>query len=203
MLESMETVVPLIVDDLFSPGASRYVTVACAVADAAAEETQGEGARRLGRRLLVAAARGDRQWAGDNLAVTLFDSVGEAGPALTAENLAAAIYASTRMMHAWSAPAIVDGRPFVDGSYLLACPAAEMAALGHDRIIAVGTQPGPIPLDLVGDRALPDEAGGVAIEAIVPDLDPSAMGIDVTSADPDALLAFYEHGKEKGRVFLS
>lgn len=116
MLESIETVIPEIVVELFSPGASRYITVACAVAEAAASETQGDGARRLGRRLLVAAARGDREWVRGNLEVALFDSAGEAGPTLTAENLTAAIYASTRMLHAWSVPAFVDDMPFVDGS---------------------------------------------------------------------------------------
>lgn len=203
LLESIGTVVPGIIGDQFAPGAARLITVACAVSDAAAVETQGDGARRLGRRLLVAAARSDRTWVGANLEAILFDSAGEAGPALKAENLAAAIYASTRMMHAWSVPAFVDGAPFVDGSYLLACPGAEMAELGHGRIIAIGTQPGAVPLDLVGDRALPEEANGIPIEIIVPDLDPIALGIDVTNAAADALEAYYEHGREKGRAFLA
>jgi predicted acylesterase/phospholipase RssA len=203
LLESIEAVVPAIVGDLFAPDASRFITVACAVAGAAAAETQGNGARRLGRRLLVAAARGDGDWVRENLEAVLFDSAGEAGPALKAENLAAAIYASTRMMHAWSVPAVVDGAPFVDGCYLLACPGMEMAALGHDRIIAVGTQPGPIPLDLVGDRLLPAEANGIAMEIIVPELDPAALGIDVTNAASEGLKAYYEHGRQKGRAFLS
>lgn len=203
LLESIEAVVPGIVDDLCAPGAVRFITVACAVSDAAAVEAQGDGARRLGRRLLVAAARGDRDWVRANLEAVLFDSAGEAGPALKAKNLAAAIYASTRMMHAWSIPAFVDGAPFVDGSYLLACPGVEMAELGHDRVIAIGTQPGPIPLDLVGDRTLPEEANGVRMEIIVPDLDPAALGIDVTNAESDALRAYYEHGREKGRAFLA
>lgn len=203
MLESLQVVIPRIIGDLFSPGAARFMTAACRVSAGAAEETQGAHARRLGRRLLVAAARGDRKWAQDNLEVVLFDSGGEAGPALTTENLAAAIYASTRMMHAWSVPAYVDDEPFVDGTYLLACPALEMAALGHDRIIAVGTQPGPIPLDLVGDRTLPEKASGVTVETIVPDLDPAALGIEVTNAEPQALAAYYAHGKEKGKLFLS
>ncbi|MEN8197077.1 MAG: hypothetical protein ABFS30_11270, partial [Pseudomonadota bacterium] len=83
----------------------------------------------------------------------------------------------------------------------LACPAVEMAALGHRLIIAVGTQPGPIPLDLVGDRLLPDKADGVPIETITPDLDPAELGVDVTGADMAGLAAFYDHGREKGRAF--
>ena len=170
--------------------------------DPAAEEKQGYDARRLGRRLLVAAGRGDRQWVLDNLEAVLFDSAGDHGAPLTPENLAAAICASTRMLHAWSVPAFVDGAPFVDGSYLLACPAVEMAALGHRRIIAVGTRPGPVPLDLVGDRTAPDEADGVPIETIVPELDPAVLGVEATSADAAALADLYDHGREKGKDFL-
>ena len=201
--ESIDAVVPGIIGPLFGPGASRFMLVACAVVGTAAEETQGDSARRLGRRLLVAARRGDRQWVLDNLEAVLFDSAGVHGAPLTPENLSAAIYASTRMLHAWSVPAFVDGAPFVDGSYLLACPAVEMAALGHRRIIAVGTQPGPIPLDLVGDRTMPDEADGVPIETIVPDLDPAAIGVEVTGADAAALADLYDHGHEKGKDFLT
>lgn len=199
--ESLNAVVPGIAGPLFGAGASRLLVVACAVADKAAEETQGPGARRLGRRLLVAAGRGDRQWVQDNLETVFFDSAGDYGAPLTPENLPAAVYASTRMMHAWSEPASIDGAPFIDGSYLLVCPATEMAALGYRRIIAVGTQPGPIPLDLVGDKVLPDQAAGVPIEAIVPDLDPAELGVDVTGADMAGLAAFYDHGREKGRTF--
>lgn len=199
--ESIDAVVPGIAGFLFGAGASRFLVVTCAVADEAAEETQGPGARRLGRRLLVAAGRGDRQWVRDNLKAVFFDSAGKHGAPLTPENLPPAIYASTRMLHAWSVPAFVDGAPFVDGSYLLACPAVEMAALGHRRIIAVATRPGPIPLDLVGDRMAPDEADGVPIETIVPDLDPAELGVDVTSADMAGLVALYDHGREKGRVY--
>jgi len=200
--KSIDAVVPGIIGPLFGPGASRFMLVACAVVDTAAEETQGDGARRLGRRLLVAAGRSDRRWVLDNLEVVLFDSAGDHGAPLTPENLAAAIYASTRMLHAWSVPAFVDGAPFVDGSYLLACPAVEMAALGHRRIIAVGTRPGPIPLDLVGDGTAPDEADGVPIETIVPDLDPAALGVEATRADAAALADLYDHGREKGKNFL-
>lgn len=201
--ESIDALVPGFTGPLFGPDASQFMLVACAVADAVAEETQGDGARRLGRRLLVAAGRGDRQWVGDNLRAVLFDSAGDHGAPLTPANLPAAIYASTRMLHAWSVPAFVDGAPYVDGSYLLACPAVEMAALGHRRIIAVGTQPGPIPLDLVGDRMVPDEAGGVTIETVVPDMDPAAIGVEATSADAAGLAALYDHGREKGNEFLS
>ena len=201
--ESLNALVPRIAGSLFGAVASRFLVVACAVAAQAAEETQGPGARRLGRRLLVAAGRGDRQWARDNLEVVFFDSADDYGAPLTSENLPAAIYASTRMLHAWSVPAVVDGAPFIDGSYLLACPAIEMATLGHRRIIAVGTQPGPIPLDLVGDRKVPEEADGVPIEFIVPDMDPAELGVDVTGAGLTGLSALYDHGRAKGRAFIS
>ncbi len=202
LLESIDAVMPLIAETLFRPEAARYLVVACAVITAEAEvETQGSGAKRQGRRLLVAAGRGDRRWISDNLETVFFDSAGRYGTALSPETLAAAIYASTRMMHAWSVPAAVDGRAYVDGVYRLACPAVEMAALGYRRIVAVGTQPGPIALDLVGDRTVPDVAGGVPIETIVPDLDPAELGVDVTGADITGLTALFDHGREKGRTF--
>lgn len=199
--ESIDALVPGLAGPLFGPDASRFLSVACVVAETVAEETQGPGARRLGRRLLVAAGRGDRQWVQDNLEAVFFDSTGAHGAPLTPENLPAAIYASTRMLHAWSVPAFVDGAPFIDGSYLLACPAVEMAALGHRRIIAIGNQPGPIPLDLVGDRMVPDEVDGVPIEFILPELDPAELGVNVTGADLTGLTALYNHGQEKGRAF--
>lgn len=203
LLESIDAIMPLIAEALFRPAASRYLAVACAVTNAEAEaETQGSGARRLGRRLLVAAGRGDRGWISDNLETVFFDSAGRHGTALSPETLAAAIYASTRMLHAWSVPAEVAGGAYVDGVYRLACPAVEMAALGYQRVIAVGTQPGPIPLDLVGDRLLPEEADGVPIEIIVPEIDPAELGVEVTNADLTGLTALYDHGREKGRAFI-
>jgi len=72
----------------------------------AAAETQGDGARRLGKRLLIEAAKKNRSWVGANLAKRLFDTEAE-DPALRLDraNLREVLYATTRMLHAWELPA--------------------------------------------------------------------------------------------------
>lgn len=202
ILESIDRFLPPVSDALFSGGTARFLTVACAVTNPdAAAETQGSDARRLGRRLLVAAARGNRDWSVENLEPVLFDSAGAADAALTRENMAEVLYASTRMLHAWSIPAAIGGEPFVDGSYRLACPAAAMAEMGYRRVVAIGTQPGPIPIDIIGDIHLPERVEGVPIDAITPDLDPVELKVDVIGADAAGLEIYYRHGEEKGRDF--
>jgi len=71
----------------------------------AAETTQGDGAKRLGLDQLRKMKMKDSSWADANLACHLFDTMVEARTiALTEENLADALYATTRMLHAWKAP---------------------------------------------------------------------------------------------------
>lgn len=202
ILKSIDRFLPPVAGVLFSGQATRFLAVACAVTNpAATAETQGGDARKLGRRLLVAAARGNRDWAVENLEAVLFDSADKADIALTEENMADVLYASTRMLHAWSIPATVGGEPFVDGSYRLACPAVAMAEMGYRRVIAIGTQPGPIPVDIVGDTHLPEQAGGVPIETIVPEIDPAELKVDVIGADAIGLRVYYQHGQKKGWNF--
>lgn len=203
LLHAIDALMPAVRDRLFTPDAARLLVGACAVTTPdAAYETQGDGARKLGRKLLVAAARGDRDWIDGNLEPALFDSAGRAGPSLTPANLAAALYASTRMLHAWSVQAAVDGRPFVDGSYRLTCPAVELAAAGYRRVIAIGTDCGPIPLDIIGDRHVPQRVGNVPIDVVVSDMDPAELGVDVLKASADGLAALYEHGRGKGAALF-
>ena len=60
---------------LFRPDAPRFFIATSVVKTIeGAEQTQGDGARRLGRRLLLQAARGDRSWADEHLRAHLFDS---------------------------------------------------------------------------------------------------------------------------------
>jgi len=92
----------------FEPGrAARFLVAASEVVKAAAAaETQGDGARRLGKRLLIEAAKKNRSWVGANLAKRLFDTEAE-DPALRLDraNLREVLYATTRMLHAWELPA--------------------------------------------------------------------------------------------------
>jgi hypothetical protein len=63
------------------------------------------------------------------------------------------------MLHAWTIPAGVDGAPYVDASYTCACPALELAALGHAQVIAVSVDPSPLSHDLFA-RADPFDVAG-------------------------------------------
>src|SRR5581483_10362299 len=115
VLQCVADYAPQIRRALFGPGMPRLMVAASAViTESAAAQTQGPAARVLGRRLLVAAARGERAWARTNLAPRLFDTASaSATTRLTAENFDAVAYGSTRMLHAWTMPAWVDGDAYV------------------------------------------------------------------------------------------
>jgi len=195
---------PLMFHRLFQPGIPRFIIATSAVKTAeAAEQTQGDGARRLGRRLLLLAARGDRSWADEHLSTHLFDTaVSDDEHRLSIENLAEVIYATTRMLHAWTLPAWVAGRPYLDASYTCACPAIEMAQRGYDEVIAIANEPGALYRDMFQSEPIPAVWEGVPIHIIRPDRDPAEMGADFTEVSEEGLVAVYEYGKEKGRAFL-
>lgn len=190
---------------LFEPHAPRFCIPACAVVtpDAAAQ-TQGDGARRLGRRLLLAAANRDSTWAREHLRLDVFDTHGEphGGTRLTPGNFDEVAYASTRMMHAWDIPATIGGAPYVDASYLCQCPALELAEKGYDEVIAIATTPGDLYRDLFGTQVVPGTWAGARIQVIAPDVDPKTLGADFTDATHEGMHAVFEHGMAKGRAFL-
>lgn len=187
---------------LFAEGAPRFLIAASAVSESAAEETQGKGARRRGRLLLLAAARGDRDWIDAHLKPTLFDTA-SADPhlRLTNSNFDQAAYASTRMLHAWDIPAWVEGRPYVDAYYTCACPALKMVDLGFERVIAVATEPSPY-VDIMQDRLLPESWRGRPIHILRPEFDPAEHGVDYTIASQEGLAFVYEQGQERAKAFL-
>lgn len=186
---------------LFQTDAPRFFVPACAVVQSdAAEVTQGSGARRLGRQLLLAAAKGDDSWAAANLRLDLFDTQApEAAKRLTAANLDDVFYASTRMMHAWDVPATIAGRPYIDASYRCAIPAVETAALGYDEVIAISADPGPVYRDIFRSGVVPETA---PYQIIRPQIDPAELGADFTDATHDGLEAAFHHGLEQGAAFL-
>jgi len=189
---------------LFQPGRARFFIAASAVKTAeGAEQTQGDSARRLGRRLLLSAARGDGSWADEHLDAFLFDSTAfDEEHRLTADNIDEVIYASTRMLHAWGIPAWVAGRPYVDASYTCACPALEMAQRGYSEVIAIATEPGMLFRDIFRREPIPNAWQGVPIHVIRPESDPGEMGAGFTEVSEEGMVAVYEYGKEKGREFL-
>ena len=205
VLQSIADSNHLLHDFLLRRDAARFfIATSAVITEEGAQQTQGDGARRLGRRLLIAAARGDNSWAAQHLRTHLFDSAAsDAAYRLTSENIDAVIYASTRMLHAWTLPATIDGQPYVDASYTCACPALEMAQAGYQTVIAIATEPGPLYRDIFQSEPVPDRWEGTSIHIIRPAIDPARLGAGFTELTDEGLVAAYEHGKEKGREFLS
>lgn len=203
-LESIAAWGPFLRERLFQPGMSRFcVPVSAVVTPDAADRTQGKEARRLGRQLLLDAARHDRSWAAVNLRLELFDTAADDPNLwLTPDNFDEVAYASTRMLHAWDVPAWIGRRAYIDGSYTCACPAPEMAEAGYDEVIAIVTDPGPVYHDLFATEQVPAEWNDALIHVIAPEVDPRMLGVDFTDATQDGLLALYGHGQTKGREFM-
>lgn len=189
--------------DLFRPGNPRFLVAANAVDADGAEETQGKGARRRGRLLLLNAARGQRSWIESHLTLHLFDTLAtDETIRLTRENFNEVTYASSRVLHAWDIPAWVAGRPYVDAFYTCSCPAIEMAELGYAMVVAVATEPG-LYRDIFQDSVIPDSWQGVPIRIVRPDWDPAEHEVNYTGATVNGLERLYEHGLAKGRAFLA
>lgn len=186
-----------------SPGSARlFIPANFVKSRAAAAITQGGASRRLGRRLLLAASRHEREWVDDNLELHLFDTHAPPGaPRLTPANLADVAYASSRMLH-WAVPAWVHGQPYVDASYTCACPLDEMIAHGYDEIVIISTETGPLYRDIFADTILPEAVDGVSIHVIRPDMDLKTIGVDFASCTAEGLLEAFAHGEAKGCTFL-
>ncbi len=194
----------LLIRGLLAEDVPRFVIAASAVVtDEAAAQTQGHGALRQGRRLLLAAQRGDRSWADQHLALHLFGTIDSAAILpLTAANLADVAYASTRMLHAWRIPATVEGRPYVDASYTCDCPAVEMADIGYDQVIAIVPEPGAVYRDIFQTEEIPASRGDVPIHLIQPARSLGELGVDYATASVEGLDAAFRHGEEAGKRYL-
>jgi hypothetical protein len=199
VLAGIEAVGPMVAGRLFRPGMPRFLIAANSVDEDAAPQTQGPGARRLGRRLLIEAGRGDRRWVDAHLNLQLFDTSGE--PALTAANFAAVAYASSRMLHAWDVPAWVGGAPYVDAFYTCNCPAVPLAERGCAGVIALANEP-VLYADIFGAKRVPERWQGATIHVVAPEVEPSELGVSYTQATPEGLAALLAHGRERGRLFL-
>ena len=194
---------PALRSSLFLPTARRFILAASHVATPeAAEVAQGSGAKRLGLDQLRAMKNKDTSWAEANLACHLFDTAAEtATRALTEENLGEALYATTRMLHAWKAPGWIGGEPYVDASYTCMCPALEVAELGYECVVAVSPETGPFYCDLYQVRTIPPEWKGTRLLFIQPDLDLKEIGVDYLSARQDGLQKAFELGRKAGLRF--
>ena len=202
ILSGLEQFLPDLLPLLFRKVAPRFFITASEVDPAVAQEVQGKGARRRGRKLLLEAARGDRGWVAAHLTARLFDTESEDEKfCLTAENFAQVAYASSRMLHAWDIPAWVGDRPFVDAYYTCACPAMKLAEIGYASVDLIRNCLA-LYRDIFQAEIIPDQWHGAAIEIIGPDFDPGEFGVSYTTADDQGLKTVYSHGINKGVAFL-
>ena len=191
-------------NQIWSSNKSKFYIAASAVINPeAAEQTQGKGATRLGKRLLISATKGDRSWANQNLRLDLFSNDRNDNLALNWVNFAEVAYASTRMLHAYDLPAWIDRQPYIDASYTCICPAIEMVERGYQSVIAIATEPGNLYRDLFQLEVIPTQYQQVPIQIIQPDINLKELGVDFFQATPEGIAAVYQHGLEKGRKFLT
>ncbi|MGD1873663.1 MAG: hypothetical protein ACFB02_11505 [Mastigocoleus sp.] len=194
--------------ELFLPEAPVYFVAASAVVTPEAEsETQGEKAKRLGRKLLVSAGKKDRSWVDKNLRLEIFSSKNIVNLSkysnnviineLNSNNFGEVAYASSRMLHGWEIPAWIEGKPYVDASYTCLCPVIEMVEAGYQRVIAISNEPGILSRDMFGLEEIPENYRSADIHIVRPDMSSTEFGVDFTSATPSGLSAFYQHGIEK------
>lgn len=204
---------PLVEGRLFAPGVPVLAVAASEVIDAvAAEATQGVLASRLGREQLLAMARGDDAWPRAALRAVLFETRGPATAsvtapdidveALTAANLREVAYASTRMLHAWRVPASVGGRAFIDASYTVGFPVAELVRYRPERIVAIATTAGEPHRNLYRREPIASSVDGIDVDVIAPDGDLAELGADYTTASAAGLEAAFAHGREMAGRWL-
>ena len=180
-----------------------YIATSKVTTEEAAVQTQGKQAKRLGKKLLIAAAKGDRSWVEKHLELNLFDIARKDGLTLNSDNFAEVVYASSRMLHAWDIPAWIDRQPYIDASYTCICPAIEMVARGYKSVIAIATEPGNLYRDLFQQEIIRDRYERVSINQIKPNINLKELGVDFFQATPEGLSAAYRHGWNKGREFLT
>lgn len=187
---------------LFQPETPEYcIATSAVITSEGASETQGEKARRLGRRLLVSAGKKDRSWVDEHLQLTVFSTKLAGELCLDASNFDEVAYASSRMLHGWDVPAWIGTKPHIDASYTCLCPAMEMVKQGYQEVVAIANEPGTLYQDMFQLEVIPESYKGVSIHIIQPNVDLKEFGVNFTDATEEGLFAVYRHGEEKGREF--
>ena len=204
ILDGIKVIYPLLSDMLFKAQIARFcVAVSAVLTKEAAEQTQGEGARRLGQQLILATRKRDTTWADSNLETRLFDTKAEKSELrLTPENLGQVFYATTRMLHAWKEPAWIDNRPYIDASYTCLCPAIQLVELGYSQVIAISPEPREFYVDLFQSKVLPESYRGTTILKIQPQCNLRDMGVDYLAVSDEGFERVYEIGIQAGKDFL-
>jgi hypothetical protein len=204
-MKAIEIYGPLLQDNLFKEEVPPFIIATSAVVtDEAAQQTQGEEARRLGQRLLLKSRSNDRSWAEQHLDLHLYGTLNSEDVfSLTPDNLGDVIYASTRILQRWKIPATIDHRPYIDASYACSCPAIELSELGFDEVIAIIPEPGIVYRDIFLSEAIPTSWHRSLIHLVQPDISLGDLEVGYMSATPAGLEAAIRLGEEKGNEFLS
>ena len=180
-----------------------YIAASKVITKKAAQQTQSKQARRLGKKLLIAAAKKEHSWVNEHLRLDLFSTLAKDNLTLNRENFTEVAYASTRMLHNYDAPAWINNQPYVDASYTCSCPALEMVERGYQTVIAIATETDRFYRDLFQREIIPTEYKQTPIHIIQPNIDLKELGVGVFQATAEGLAAVYQHGLEKGKEFLT
>ena len=203
VLGNIRKLSPLLRNILFGPSASRFlIATSLVINEEAISIVQSPAAVRLGRRLLLDAARRNASWQHSNLKLHLFDThASDPLNQLTSVNFEDVAYATTRMLHAWPKSVSVNGQQHIDASYTSLCPALNLASLGYD-VIVIATEPGPIPYHIFTSETIPEEWNGFRISVVSPERDLREFGVDFLKSTPEGVIRCFNHGLEKGRDFV-
>ena len=206
VLYSIEEYGKYIKQAIFDIHAPRFLIVASQVLTQEAQQlTQGDGARKLGRKLIIDAIKKDPTWVSAHLKKVIFDSKFTASDiSLTENNFNEVVYASTRMLHAWERPASINRIPFVDASYTCSCPALELIEIGYRKIIIISCDPGLPYNDIFQSIALSKELlSSAQTHFVFPDYDLKSIGVDYTKATAEGIKIAYQHGYDKGEALAN
>lgn len=189
---------------LFSEKAKQFgVAVSSVTSIEAAELTQGSGARRLGKQLILATRNNDRSWAEKNLQTIIFQNgTQDSAYMLSENNLNEIFYATTRMLHAWKEPASIDGKPYVDASYTCLCPAIELVEMGCNEVITISPEDGPLYRDFFKSSEIPSSHLNIPIHLIKPSINLSEIGVDYLNATNEGFISAFELGRKAGEEFI-
>jgi len=203
-LINIERFLPALKEELFQSSRRFLVSTSYVKTDKAAVETQSSSSTRLGRKLLIEAARNITSWRDENLENHLFDTFENSKTKLiTKENIKDVLYATTRMVHAWHIPAFINGKPYIDGSYTSMCPAMPLAELGYEKIICITTEHVQTKLDFFSEKYIPEKVGDSNITFIKPDYDLVEIEVDFFKVTEKGLDKAFQHGIDKAKEFIS
>lgn len=203
MLNEIASIAPQLKEKLLNSDKELLISLSEVISQEAAELTQSDKARLLGKELLIATKRGNNAWAKENLKQIFASTQAKLNDIqLTELNLDSVLYATTRMMHAWKYPAEVDNRPMIDASYTCSCAAVEMLDRGFDNVIAIVPKTGKIPHNFFNTYFLNDHPKAHQIEIIQPHVDLKTIGLDYLKVKEGAFEIGFKMGVNAGNNFV-